>query len=66
MATELTWLGHSAFRIDLVLLTHGHDDHLGDTVAIARTFECPVVALRELVPSGVGILEPAPGETLTF
>jgi L-ascorbate metabolism protein UlaG (beta-lactamase superfamily) len=77
VTTELTWLGHSAFRIDtagkriyidpflagnpkcpenelepercdLVLLTHGHDDHLGNTVAIAQTFECPVVAQVEL------------------
>jgi L-ascorbate metabolism protein UlaG (beta-lactamase superfamily) len=78
MATELTWLGHAAFRIDspggkriyvdpfltgnprcpeseaepercdLIALTHGHDDHLGDTVALARGFECPVVAQVEL------------------
>jgi L-ascorbate metabolism protein UlaG (beta-lactamase superfamily) len=78
MATELTWLGHGAFRVDspggkriyldpflsgnpkcppdevepercdLILLTHGHDDHLGDTVAIAQRFECPVLAQIEL------------------
>ena len=78
MATELTWLGHSAFRLDtpsgkrvyidpflngnprcpetevepercdLIALSHGHDDHLGDTVAIAQTFDCPVVAQVEL------------------
>jgi L-ascorbate metabolism protein UlaG (beta-lactamase superfamily) len=78
MATELTWLGHAAFRIDtpgeqrvyldpflngnprcpegelqpercdLVALSHGHDDHLGDTVAIAQKFACPVVAQVEL------------------
>jgi L-ascorbate metabolism protein UlaG (beta-lactamase superfamily) len=78
VATELTWLGHAAFRIDspggrriyvdpfltgnpstpdserepercdLILLTHGHDDHLGDTVAIAQRFECPVLAQVEL------------------
>jgi L-ascorbate metabolism protein UlaG (beta-lactamase superfamily) len=77
MATELTWLGHSAFRIespggkriyvdpflanprcpenevepercDLIALTHGHEDHLGDTVAIAQRFGCPVVAQAEL------------------
>ncbi|HEY7178921.1 MAG TPA: metal-dependent hydrolase [Gaiella sp.] len=35
-------------RCDLVLLTHGHGDHLGDTVAIAQRFECPVVAPLEL------------------
>jgi len=78
MPTELTWLGHSAFRLDtpggqrvyvdpflhgnpscpeselepercdLVLLTHGHDDHVGDTVALHERFECPVVAQVEL------------------
>ena len=78
MATELTWLGHAAFRVDspegkriyidpflhgnpacpeselepercdLIALTHGHDDHRGDTVAIAQTFGCPVIAQVEL------------------
>ncbi len=78
MATELTWLGHSAFRLDspggkriyvdpflngnprcpegevepercdLLLLTHGHDDHLGDTIAIAQKFDCRVIAQVEL------------------
>lgn len=76
---QLTWLGHSAWRIDVgsesilidpfitynptaegagvsasaleataIVVTHGHDDHIGDTVAIAKrtgaaiytTFEC--------------------------
>jgi L-ascorbate metabolism protein UlaG (beta-lactamase superfamily) len=78
MATELTWLGHAAFRIDspggkriyvdpflngnprcpenelepercdLVAVTHGHDDHVGDTISIAQHFECPVIAQVEL------------------
>ena len=78
MATELTWLGHAAFRVDtpggkriyvdpflngnprcpssevepercdLVLVTHGHGDHVGDTVAIHRRHRCPVVAQVEL------------------
>jgi L-ascorbate metabolism protein UlaG (beta-lactamase superfamily) len=78
MATDLTWLGHSAFRFDtpggkriyldpflngnprcpeselepercdLLLVTHGHEDHLGDTIAIAQRFECPVIAQVEL------------------
>ena len=78
MPTELTWLGHSAFRVetpagkriyvdpflsgnpktpeddrepercDLILLTHGHGDHLGDTVPIHQRFGCPVVAQVEL------------------
>lgn len=88
MPTELTWLGHSAFRVespggkriyvdpfltgnpktpdderepercDLVLLTHGHGDHLGDTVSIHQRFGCPVVAQVELrgwlTANGVG------------
>ena len=35
-------------RCDLVVLTPGHDDHVGDTVAIATRFGCPVVAPVEL------------------
>ncbi len=78
MSTTLTWLGHSAFRVespggthiyvdpflhgnprcpeselepqrcDLIALTHGHGDHVGDTVAIAQRHGCPVVAQVEL------------------
>ena len=35
-------------RIDLILLTHGHDDHVGDTLALAERFSCPVIAQVEL------------------
>ncbi|MEO8290405.1 MAG: metal-dependent hydrolase [Gaiellaceae bacterium] len=35
-------------RVDLIALTHGHDDHVGQTVELAQRFECPVVALLEL------------------
>ena len=37
-----------AERCDLVALTHGHSDHVGDTVALATRFGCPVVAQVEL------------------
>jgi L-ascorbate metabolism protein UlaG (beta-lactamase superfamily) len=77
-SVSLTWLGHTAFRldtpagariyvdpflhgnpkcpegeleperVDLIALTHGHDDHVGDTVALAQRFGCPVVAVVEL------------------
>jgi L-ascorbate metabolism protein UlaG (beta-lactamase superfamily) len=35
-------------RVDLILVTHGHDDHVGDTVRLARAFHCPVIAQVEL------------------
>jgi L-ascorbate metabolism protein UlaG (beta-lactamase superfamily) len=76
--TILTWLGHSAFRldtsdgkriyvdpflngnpscpadeqtperVDIVAVTHGHGDHVGDAVALAQAHDCQVVALVEL------------------
>ena len=78
MSTQLTWLGHAAFRLDtplgvriyvdpwltgnpscpegeqeaercdLILLTHGHSDHVGDTVGLHGRFGCPVIAQVEL------------------
>jgi L-ascorbate metabolism protein UlaG (beta-lactamase superfamily) len=78
VATDLTWLGHSAFRVDsaggkrvyvdpflhgnpkcpedelepercdLICVTHGHADHVGDAMAIHQRFGCPVVAQVEL------------------
>lgn len=78
MAGTLTWLGHSAFRIDtpggkrvyvdpflngnpkcpeselepervdLVLITHGHMDHVGDTVALYEKFQLRVIAPHEV------------------
>ena len=75
--TQMTWLGHAAFRIDspggkriyvdpfldnpkcpdgekqpercdLIALTHGHDDHVGSTVELAKRFGCAVIAQIEL------------------
>jgi L-ascorbate metabolism protein UlaG (beta-lactamase superfamily) len=75
---RITWLGHSAFRIEFagavvlidpflthnpkfkgriadvtgglthVVLTHGHSDHLGDTVVIAAATGAKVVANADL------------------
>jgi L-ascorbate metabolism protein UlaG (beta-lactamase superfamily) len=35
-------------RCDLVVVTHGHFDHVGDTVLLSDRFACPVVAQVEL------------------
>jgi L-ascorbate metabolism protein UlaG (beta-lactamase superfamily) len=35
-------------RVDVIALTHGHDDHVGDTVELAKKHSCPVVAMLEL------------------
>lgn len=35
-------------RCDAILLTHGHEDHVGSTVELWERFRCPVVAQIEL------------------
>lgn len=35
-------------KADLILVTHGHGDHLGDTIAIAHKTNASVVAIAEL------------------
>jgi len=35
-------------RVDAIYLTHGHSDHMGDTVRLAESFDCPVVAPIEI------------------
>jgi L-ascorbate metabolism protein UlaG (beta-lactamase superfamily) len=75
---QITWYGHSAFRLDFagkailidpfftgnpafvsdkpaaikgvthIVLTHGHGDHVGDTLDIARQTGAPVVANYDL------------------
>jgi L-ascorbate metabolism protein UlaG (beta-lactamase superfamily) len=50
------WLGNPSCpesekepeRIDVIALTHGHDDHVGETVELAQRFGCPVLAMNEL------------------
>jgi L-ascorbate metabolism protein UlaG (beta-lactamase superfamily) len=53
-----------------ILLTHGHADHLGDTVAIAKRAGSPVVAIVELANEiggeGVDVFDPNLGGTVEF
>jgi L-ascorbate metabolism protein UlaG (beta-lactamase superfamily) len=35
-------------RIDVIALTHGHGDHVGETVELSKTFRPEIVALLEL------------------
>ena len=53
-----------------ILLTHGHGDHIGDTVAIAKRTAAPVVAIaeiaNELEEEGVAVFDPNMGGTVKF
>ena len=92
---KVTWLGHSAFRIDLVdahilidpfltgnpkftgsldeaaegithvVLTHGHDDHVGDAAAIAKKTGAQIVSNFEVCMflNGAGVENINPGNT---
>ena len=56
---------------DVILLTHGHGDHLGDTVDIAKRTGATVVAIvelaHELEEAGVeNVVGPNLGGTVTF
>lgn len=45
---ELTDLDAGEVKADYILLTHGHNDHVGDTVEIAKNNDATVVAPVEL------------------
>jgi L-ascorbate metabolism protein UlaG (beta-lactamase superfamily) len=58
---------------DAILLTHGHADHIGDTVAIAKRTGAPVVAIVELagelgedLGEGHTVHDPNLGGTVVF
>jgi L-ascorbate metabolism protein UlaG (beta-lactamase superfamily) len=53
-----------------ILLTHGHGDHIGDTVSIAKRTGAPAVAIaeiaNELAEEGVEVFDPNMGGTVRF
>ncbi|WP_210494316.1 metal-dependent hydrolase [Patulibacter sp. SYSU D01012] len=55
---------------DVILVTHGHGDHLGDAVAIARRTGAPIVAIvevaNELAEEGVEVVDLNLGGTHAF
>ena len=55
---------------DAILLTHGHGDHYGDTVAIAKRTGAPVVAITEIAgelgEAGVEAIDTNLGGTAEF
>jgi L-ascorbate metabolism protein UlaG (beta-lactamase superfamily) len=98
---KITWLGHSAFRIETrssiilvdpflrgnpkfrldfaavtasathILLTHGHDDHVGDTVEIAKATGAQLLSSFEvcvyLAGQGAANINPGnPGGTIAL
>jgi L-ascorbate metabolism protein UlaG (beta-lactamase superfamily) len=62
----------SADEVDAttILLTHGHGDHYGDTVPIAKRTGASVVAIVEIAgeigEEGVDVFDPNIGGTVTF
>ncbi len=60
-ASGLAWQDAVAGTTQIAL-THGHDDHIGDTAEIAKTFDATVFAIFELAlhmgANGVEKLEP--------
>jgi L-ascorbate metabolism protein UlaG (beta-lactamase superfamily) len=53
-----------------ILLTHGHGDHFGDTVDIAKRTGAPVMAITELAgeigDEGIDVRDPNLGGTIKF
>ncbi|MGH2885047.1 MAG: MBL fold metallo-hydrolase, partial [Solirubrobacteraceae bacterium] len=54
-----------------ILLTHGHGDHIGDTVSIAKRTGAPVVAITELADelnkeAGLEAMDPNLGGSVKF
>ena len=49
-AGTLGWLKESGFTPRLLLITHGHVDHIEDAAKIKRTFGCPVAYHEASLP----------------
>ncbi|WP_366658300.1 metal-dependent hydrolase [Fodinicurvata sp. EGI_FJ10296] len=49
-------------KVDIIALTHGHGDHFGDTLRLAKAYDATVVAMYEIVQylgaQGLEKLEP--------
>jgi len=63
-------IGAEDVNATTILLTHGHGDHIGDTVDIAKRTGAPVVAIveiaHELGEEGVDVRDPNLGGTVKF
>ena len=68
------WTGNPTFpqgyedrveRVDVIVLTHGHEDHLGDTVRLAQKYDAAVVGQYEvcMYVNGLGVQQLEPMNT---
>ncbi|MEJ1928941.1 metal-dependent hydrolase [Nostoc sp. NIES-2111] len=72
--------GYQPKRLDGILVTHGHGDHIGSVLDLAKQFDCPILGIYDLVehfsqqgaPKGIGMNKGGTGKigslevTLTF
>ena len=47
---------------DVIVVTHGHADHMGDTLTIAKRTACKVIAVNEIAKYLQSVSKP-PGRT---